>query len=100
MTSPADFKLISWTNFFGLAAIAVGVMIPVGLRWWFKPQVVEIALPDSDEEEVHHLMDIDDPAGHPRPPRISDRREAMFEDEDSSDEDDDIVLEGGPTMGR
>ena len=29
MTSPADFHLISWRNFFGLAAIVVGVMIPV-----------------------------------------------------------------------
>ncbi|TFK18128.1 hypothetical protein FA15DRAFT_571351, partial [Coprinopsis marcescibilis] len=36
MTSANDFHLISLKNFFGLAAIVIGVMIPVGLRYWFK----------------------------------------------------------------
>jgi len=33
MTSADDFHLITWRNFFGLAAVVVGVMIPVGLRY-------------------------------------------------------------------
>lgn len=35
MTSADDFHLMSWRNVLGLAAVVVGVMIPVGLRYWF-----------------------------------------------------------------
>lgn len=35
MTSADDFHLVSWRNVLGLAAVVVGVMIPVGLRYWF-----------------------------------------------------------------
>ncbi|KAK2463469.1 hypothetical protein APHAL10511_004555 [Amanita phalloides] len=39
MTSADDFHLVSWRNFFGLSAVVVGVMIPVGLRYWIGRRV-------------------------------------------------------------
>jgi len=48
MSSAADFHLVSWKNFLTLAAIVVGVMLPVGLRYWLKEQ--PIALPDDDNK--------------------------------------------------
>lgn len=69
MTSADDFHLMSWRNFFGLAAVVVGVMIPVGLRYWFGRGTKAEALV---EEEV------------------------ASEAESETDSDGDIVLEAGP----
>ena len=68
MTSADDFHLISWRNFFGLAAIVVGVMIPVGLRYWFHGAVEE----------------------------TSSKVEETVETDNDTDSDEDIVLEQGP----
>ncbi|KAJ3716143.1 hypothetical protein C8R42DRAFT_679656 [Lentinula raphanica] len=50
MTSADDFHLISWKNFLGLSAIVLGVMIPVGLRYWFKRGGVTADIEGQDEE--------------------------------------------------
>ncbi|KAF9039707.1 hypothetical protein BDZ89DRAFT_1110114 [Hymenopellis radicata] len=55
MTSPDDFHLISWKNFFGLSAVVIGVLIPVGLRYMFRKEADDIGdgtqSADSDDEE-------------------------------------------------
>lgn len=43
MTSPSEFHLISWRNFFGLAGVVVGVMVPVGLRYYWQQELAEVA---------------------------------------------------------
>ena len=52
MTSPADFHLISWKNFFFLSAVVVGVMIPVGLRYFFKRELATVADVEATAEAV------------------------------------------------
>lgn len=47
MTSADDFHLISWRNFFGLAAIVVAVLIPVGLRYVWKKELQGVAQADA-----------------------------------------------------
>lgn len=72
MTSADDFHLISWRNFFGLAAIVIGVMIPVGLRYWFGGRAkAEATAEDAPETS---------------------------ETESLADSDGDIVLEAGPSV--
>ncbi|KAM6504430.1 hypothetical protein JOM56_001373 [Amanita muscaria] len=73
MTSADDFHLISWRNFFGLAAVVVGVMIPVGLRYWFKREVEK-----AESEELSEW----------------DREEG----ESGGESDEDVILERGPAI--
>lgn len=101
MTSADDFHLISWRNFFGLAAVVVGVMIPVGLRYWFKREVYNVQEDISDEPEVipeegDRLLATGPRAG----PKKTDT-EGMSDEEaeyDEIDEDEDIILEAGPAI--
>lgn len=48
MTSAKDFKLISWRNALGLSAIVVAVLIPVGLRYYWRDELKSVA--EVDEE--------------------------------------------------
>ncbi|KAJ7674182.1 hypothetical protein B0H17DRAFT_1082459 [Mycena rosella] len=90
MTSSADFHLISWRNFFGLSAVVVGVMIPVGLRYWFGRGGVVVNA-DEEEEESAVAAKPGDEAGRP-----------LLDDESDEDEygddDDDVILEAGPAI--
>lgn len=52
MTSADDFHLISWRNFFGLAAIVVAVLIPVGLRYVWKKELQSVAQAEAEAEEA------------------------------------------------
>ncbi|KIL67486.1 hypothetical protein M378DRAFT_185570 [Amanita muscaria Koide BX008] len=70
MTSADDFHLISWRNFFGLAAVVVGVMIPVGLRYWFKREVEK-----AESEEL-----------------------SEWDRESGGESDEDVILERGPAI--
>ncbi|KAH6909148.1 hypothetical protein BKA70DRAFT_226987 [Coprinopsis sp. MPI-PUGE-AT-0042] len=105
MTSPADFHLISWRNFFGLAAIVVGVMIPVGLRYWFRREVaIAEEVPEGgevDEDPEDTVIAVGPPPAHKkfsrnRPLLQQDGAPANY----SSDEDDDgdVILESGPAI--
>jgi len=104
MTSAADFHLISWRNFFGLAAVVVGVMIPVGLRYWFgrEAEIVqeevdaeEQSIPDEDENEDRILA-----VGPPPLSKYSKDRPLLVTENYSSDEDDDedVILAAGPAI--
>lgn len=58
MTSAKDFKLISWKNFLGLSGIVVAVLIPVGIRYWFRGDIasIEETEREADEEELEGLV--------------------------------------------
>lgn len=49
MTSAKDFKLISWKNGLGLSGIVVAVLIPVGIRYYFRSDIASIE--DVEREE-------------------------------------------------
>jgi uncharacterized membrane protein YdjX (TVP38/TMEM64 family) len=120
MTSADDFHLISWRNFFGLASIVVGVLVPVGLRYWFRKEVetvtatVEEEDGDVDEELLgdgtvlangDRILAVGGPAFDRRKGKLSaihgrmwiseeDREEFEYDDDD----DDDVILEAGPAI--
>jgi uncharacterized membrane protein YdjX (TVP38/TMEM64 family) len=118
MTSPDDFHLISWRNFFTLGAIAVGVLIPVGLRYWFRRKVEDIedqtglitepveAYVDDPEDRILAVgppgLGLAKKAGQ----RLLLRRDDDGNDDDDDlesfyddvDEDEDIILEAGPRI--
>ncbi|KAG9037851.1 hypothetical protein FRB95_003688 [Tulasnella sp. JGI-2019a] len=52
MTSAKDFHLISWRNFFGLASVVVAVLIPVGIRWYFRSELEVVKEVQHNEEIV------------------------------------------------
>ncbi|KAL1949812.1 hypothetical protein VTO73DRAFT_8693 [Trametes versicolor] len=106
MTSPKDFHLISWKNFLGLAAIVVGVMIPVGLRYYFKREIATVADVEAEAEAAEAEAEGDrllaegpraDPGKGKAAPLIafSDDESEMYTDDES---DEDIILEAGPSL--
>ncbi|PFH46807.1 hypothetical protein AMATHDRAFT_50768 [Amanita thiersii Skay4041] len=107
MTSADDFHLISWRNFFGLAAVVVGVMIPVGLRYWFKREVDKTEDDEEQEESDGGEDRILASGGLGSGVKKVDGEngmegESMSEeyDEYGSDSDGDIILEAGPAIPR
>ena len=109
MTSAEDFHLISWKNFLGLSAVVVGVMIPVGLRYYFKREVATVVDVEAEAEAAGEIEEAGDrllaegPRAEPgkgkAPPLIvisDDESELGSEDESLSDED--VILEAGPAL--
>ncbi|KAG6853784.1 hypothetical protein C0991_001373 [Blastosporella zonata] len=112
MTSADDFHLISWRNFFGLAAVVVGVMIPVGLRYWFRKEVDSV-VEDEAEDVLEggprmgpiHLEDEEDTVLAIGPPPVVKKINGLRilvprrdDDEYSDDSDGDVILEAGPPI--
>jgi uncharacterized membrane protein YdjX (TVP38/TMEM64 family) len=102
MTSADDFHLISWRNFFGLSAVVVGVLIPVGLRYYFKGELASVAeveqrdlLLEEGEESEDELL-ASGPAAKAKTGNISDSDGELFDEEDEEDED--VILEAGPSI--
>jgi uncharacterized membrane protein YdjX (TVP38/TMEM64 family) len=110
MTSAADFHLVSWRNFLTLAAVVVGAMIPVGIRYIFARQAA-----DAVDEEPHVVLEgVDDAILAQGPPvsplvknkqvkssliRLEDGDEGdVFGDETDDEEDGDLILETGPAL--
>ncbi|RDB30948.1 Transmembrane protein 41B [Hypsizygus marmoreus] len=111
MTSADDFHLISWPNFFGLAAIVVGVLIPVGLRYWFRKEVDSVVEAEEEAEEQSALILDEEEVEGDRilavgPPRlvkkINGQRvlvpDGEYNYESDEDSDDDVILESGPPI--
>ncbi|KAF9234616.1 hypothetical protein BU15DRAFT_52414 [Melanogaster broomeanus] len=120
MTSAADFHLISWRNFLLLSAVVVGVLIPVGLRYYFKREIVAVTdaeqgellqeLPAEDEDQILAVgpmprskkptpFPLADLPGEDNDTFFEDDDDEDDEDEDDEDEDeDDVVLEAGPAI--
>ncbi|KAJ2936471.1 hypothetical protein H1R20_g623, partial [Candolleomyces eurysporus] len=103
MTSPADFHLISWKNFFGLSAVVVGVMIPVGLRYWFGKGVESVENVEEEEEEIEEgdpIIAVGPPPvnkfSHNRPLLVRGEDERSYSSEE--DDDEDVILESGPAI--
>jgi uncharacterized membrane protein YdjX (TVP38/TMEM64 family) len=111
MTSAADFHLFSFRNFMGLAAIVVGVLIPVGLRFYFKQEAPTIADAEVEEGEEAFLVDDEErqlgahrtiATGPPLPPaaKHSSQQPLFYHDEDEYEDEDeeDPIIEAGPAI--
>lgn len=116
MTSAADFHLFSWKNFLLLSAVVVGVLIPVGLRYFFKREVASIAAVEGTDllEELPQDGDDDILAVGPVPlskkPQqtniylskgngfYADLQVEQDQDIDDDDDDEDVILEAGPAI--
>ncbi|KAI9066115.1 hypothetical protein FKP32DRAFT_1610284 [Trametes sanguinea] len=107
MTSADDFHLISWKNFLMLSAVVVGVMIPVGLRYYFKREIATVADTEreaeavAEEENGDRILAEGPPAMNPKgktAPLIvlsDDEGSSLYSDEES---DEDVILEAGPAL--
>lgn len=107
MTSPEDFHLISWKNFFLLSAVVIGAMIPVGLRYFFKRQLASVADVEAAAEEAQEEEDNGDfvIARGPLVDTLKNKAAPLImlsDDEDGlsseGDSDEDVVLEAGPAL--
>ncbi|KAG1796709.1 uncharacterized protein HD556DRAFT_282420 [Suillus plorans] len=105
MTSAADFHLISWRNFFLLSAVVVGVLIPVGLRYYFKREIASVAdveqgglEEDFSEETEDHILAAG-PRARVKKTRATPLVELSDEETDAySEDEDDVILEAGPAI--
>ncbi|KAK7051101.1 hypothetical protein VNI00_005213 [Paramarasmius palmivorus] len=105
MTSADDFHLFSWKNLLGLSAIVVGVLIPVGLRYYFGRRVPDVDQADSaelDEEITDAEVDTSGDRILAVGPRAANKYKATVttdeEYSDEEDDDEDIILEAGPAL--
>jgi uncharacterized membrane protein YdjX (TVP38/TMEM64 family) len=109
MTSADDFHLISWRNFLGLSAVVVGVLIPVGLRYYFKRElasVQDVEPTDGDLEREEEGGDQILAVGPRAPTKKSKITQLVLMDDDETDDfleeydddDEDIILEAGPAI--
>ncbi|KAF9256358.1 hypothetical protein L218DRAFT_1007479 [Marasmius fiardii PR-910] len=113
MTSADDFHLLSWKNFLGLSAIVVGVLIPVGLRYYFRREVADVGTVEAVEvdEEASGISDAAPDGEEDRilavGPRAANKIKAGGipttntsddEEEYSEEDDEDIILEAGPAL--
>jgi len=55
MTSAKDFKLISLKNALGLSAIVIAVLIPVGLRYYWRSELEAVANVETQAAEDNQL---------------------------------------------
>lgn len=106
MTSPSDFHLISWKNFFLLSAIVVGVMIPVGLRYYFKRELATVADVEAEAEAAQaggedRILE-EGPVAMDTQKGKTARLIMLEDDEDdeylTEDSDEDVILEAGPAL--
>ncbi|KAI0671954.1 oxalate transporter [Trametes maxima] len=106
MTSADDFHLISWKNFFLLSSVVVGVMIPVGLRYYFRRDVATVADVEAEAEAAEEEVEgdrllaegprVDHGKGKAAPLILfSDDESELYTDEES---DEDVILEAGPAL--
>lgn len=108
MTSADDFHLISFKNFLLLSAIVVGVMIPVGLRYYFRRDLANIADVEAEaaaleEEENGDRISAEGPRAVDTPKGKVATGQLIMLDDDESEEysegsDEDIILEAGPAL--
>ena len=109
MTSPDDFHLISWKNFLGLSAVVVGVMIPVGLRYYFKRDIQAVADVEAEAAAAEEAEDAEDRILAQGPPvrlgkgKVKTPPLIVISDDESElgsdiDSDEDIILEAGPAL--
>jgi len=111
MTSADDFHLISWRNFLGLSAVVVGVLIPVGLRYYFKRELAsvhDVEGPADDDLESEEGGGDQILAVGPRTPLKKAKNNQLvlmdgdetddFLEDYEDDEDEDVILEAGPAI--
>jgi|SRR6267154_3915661 len=105
MTSAADFHLISWRNFFLLSAVVVGVLIPVGLRYYFKREIASVADVERGRLEEEFFQESEDRilavGSRARVKKARTAPLAELSDEETdvySEDEDDVILEAGPAI--
>ncbi|ETW82904.1 hypothetical protein HETIRDRAFT_316448 [Heterobasidion irregulare TC 32-1] len=111
MTSADDFHLISWRNFFGLSAVVVGVLIPVGIRYVFQRETAALALPEEEVEETAAESVEGDtilaegprvvPGQKGKTPQLvllSDEEDEDLLADSGNESDGDVILEAGPAL--
>lgn len=89
MTSAKDFQLISWKNGLGLSGIVVAVLIPVGLRYYWRADVTAIQETAREEEEAEETIEGDSPASS-RKPGV--QQLELLSDSESEDEEEEEVV--------
>ncbi|KAH8977701.1 oxalate transporter [Lactarius hatsudake] len=94
MTSAADFHLISWRNFLTLAAVVVGAMIPVGIRYVFAREAASAV--DDDESRV--VLDGNKQVQSSLTIPENDEEDIFGDDSGEDDDDGDVILEAGPSL--
>ena len=108
MTSADDFHLFSWKNLLGLSAIVVGVLIPVGLRYYFGRRVPDVDQADSAEldEEItdaevdtsgDRILAVGPRAANKYKATVTTDEEYSDEEDDDEEEDDEEEEEGRPS---
>jgi uncharacterized membrane protein YdjX (TVP38/TMEM64 family) len=115
MTSADDFHLISWRNFLGLSAVVAGVLIPVGLRYYFKRELASVTDVETQQNTEDEGLEDTILAQGPRVNRgkiKADARLIMLDDDETVDgsavgsdgeefdfeDDEDIILDAGPAI--
>jgi len=104
MTSADDFHLISWRNFLLLSSVVVGVLIPVGLRYYLRRGVgniddIEAVLEGDQAEDQILAQGPPGPVGKGKPTHVVYQDESESEpEEEEDDEDEEIILEAGPVV--
>jgi len=101
MTSADDFHLFSWRNFLLLSSVVVGVLIPVGLRYYLRRGVGSIedieAVSESGQAEDRILAQgPPGSVGKGKPAHVV--YEAESESESEVGDEDDVILEAGPVV--
>ena len=100
MTSADDFHLVSWRNFFGLGAVVVGVMIPVGLRYWFRREADSITEDESEVMDEESGVEQSDRILAVGPRRLIGKKTLYHSESEDEDDDGDVILEAGPVRVR
>lgn len=112
MTSADDFHLISWRNFLGLSAVVVGVLIPVGLRYFFGRELASVqdventgeGEAEEEDAEGDQILAVGPRAAHAKYAKnsrlvlIDDDETDEFVEYEDEEEDEDIILEAGPAL--
>lgn len=56
MSSAKDFNLLSWRNFFGLAGVMVGAMLPVAIRRYYGGELKTLAEAGHDSGQLDDTL--------------------------------------------
>ena len=87
MTSAKDFHIISWKNGLGLSGIVVAVLVPVGLRYFWRDELKLAAETELSDEDREVLEGVVVESGGPPAIKGKGKNTVLFLDEDEVLED-------------
>lgn len=56
MVGPEDLSLLNSKNLFGLGLVAIGVLVPVGIRWYWKKEIEEGGTGEGGVQGTHRRI--------------------------------------------